>query len=343
MRFVYTDKLKFEPAGDVLQVQGTLIYPGTFTGLDGKPVTFSKEVIKDIKENIDGNIPFKVTHFSDKIVGYATHFFLDENTGALMFKGYVFDNNAIKKIETDGYDHVSGEFDVDVDKDGKVVDGVLKAIAFVTKPAVPGAEIEEAKSVALSKEGGELDMADKKEEVKEQRPTKQEFIDHIIRKLQGKGLTKDVLDVVRAVLDEVIQVPYPYPYPQPAATAMSNERVAELEAKLSEKDQEIERLHAELEQYKAKFAEVKEKELKALMDELKKLGIKNPETIVEDVDDVEKKIAILQKIKENLALSEAPHEEVQMKEEKNVAQEISEAFGGALSEEEVKEIFHLEE
>jgi len=338
MRYESLEKVQFEPAGEVLQVQGVLIHPGTFTGLDGKPVTFTKEAIEEIAENIDGNVPLKITHFSDKIIGYATHFSLDDKTSELKFKGYVFDEDAIEKIRNDGYDNISGEFDVDVDGDGKVVGGVLKAIAFVTNPAVPDAHIEEAKSVALSK-GGD-DMGEEVEMAKDERPTKDEFLAYIEGKLVEAGLGKEAIQKVMKVLKDAIKVPYPYPYPQPAAMSEGEVTdIKEYEKKLSEYETEIERLSKELEEYKTKFAEIKEKELKTLVDELKKLGLSNPEAIVEGIENVEQKIAILQRIKENLALSR-PAEEESVKvvaEEEDETKALAKAFG--LNEEEVKEIF----
>lgn len=316
-------QIQFEPAGEVIQVTGTLLCPGTFTGLDGEPVTFDKDAISDIKEHIEGNVPLKVTHFSDKIVGYATHFSYDEESGELKFKGYVFDPEAIRKITQDGYDHISGEFDLDVTDGNVVVGGVLKAIAFVTNPAVPSANVEEAKPVALSRGDGMSGQ---------DRPSKDEFLGFIEGRLVEAGVPKDVVQKVMDVLKEVIKVPYPYPYPAPKAE--------ELEAKLAEKDKEIERLTAELEQYRAKFTELKEQEFKALAEELKNMGIKEPEAIVEGIEDVEQRIAILQRVKENVALSStAKSEEVEAKEEKSEAAQLAEDFG--LSEEEVKEIFGL--
>jgi len=349
-RFVSeTRKVKWQRGDDVLQVEGTLIYPGTFTGLDGVPTKFTEEALKDIFESIDGNIPFKLTHFSDKIIGYATKFGWDEDQKAILFKGYIFDSDAKSKIEQDGYDHVSGEFEVELSDDGEVVGGILKAIAFVPNPAVENAGIEEAKAVALSKG----------EEVKEmaERPTKEAFFNWLEEQLKAADVSADDIKKVMDILTKVIKVPYPYPYPSP--TSMEGMCMEEGEKKFAEYEAEIEKLKKELaaaqtelettkselesavkalEEYKAKVVEFKEREFKALSEELKELGITEPEAIVEGISDIEQKIAILQKVKENLVLSktEEPETVTVTSESSTDLAKLAEEWG--MTVEELKEI-----
>lgn len=277
----YDEKIQYEFTGEVLKVSGTLLRPGTFTVLDGSTIDFTSEAIKDIMENIQGNVPLKLTHLDEKIVGYATKFVLDEDD-KIKFSGYVFDSDAITKIIRDGYDSVSGEFMLELD-DGRAVGGVLTAIAFVTLPAVPDANIEEARIVALSRK---MEGVKKMEEVA--KPKKEEFIAYIIEQVKAKGVTDEsVLQIFKDVLNEAIKEPYPYPYPAPEPQVL--ERIKELETELAK--------------YKQFYNSAKESEFEKLVTELKTMGIKDPASIVSDIEDIECKINLLKKLKENIVLS----------------------------------------
>jgi len=286
------EKINWKRTGDVLKVEGILIYPGTFYGLDGKPTKFSEEVIKEIFESVGENIPLKLTHFSDKYVGYATRLGISED-GKVWFKGYVFDEKAISQIEQHGYDGVSGEFDLEME-DSLVKGGVLTSIAFVPTPAAAQAKVEEAKSIALSRGEEKMEI-----EIYLEKPTPAEFYKWIEEQLKAKGVAD--IDKVMDVLKQAIKYPYPYPYPKA--------KMEQLEKENEEFKQTVEQLKEEAEKYRALWMEIKNKELEKITNELKELGVSEPEKVVEEIEDIERKIAILQKMKETILLSKSKTDE----------------------------------
>jgi len=150
VEFNAVHKSDVKVADETLIVEGVLLKPGTFTTADRQTLTFTGDVVKKIYEKIDSNMPFVITHSGDKIIGYATQFSLTpDNT--IWYKGYVFDDK--DKVLKEGYDSVSGEFDVVMDG-GTVVDGTLERIAFVKVPAVTGADVEKAKEVMMEGRSG---------------------------------------------------------------------------------------------------------------------------------------------------------------------------------------------
>lgn len=334
-------KIKWEQAGEVLKVRGVLLTVGEFTGLEGRTTKFTFEALKRIADSIEGNIPFKVTHFSDKIVGYATKFALDETKGELLYEGYVFDQEAIDKIVNHGYDGVSAEIITELTADGVVEDGVITAIAFTPTPAVKEAGIEQAKVVSLS-EGGEKEevYGMSEEKFEEKKPTKDEFLAYIEGKLVEAGLGKEAIQKVMKVLKDVIKVPYPYPYPQPANMSADVEKIKqEYEQKLSEYEEKIKELQVQLEEYANTILEVKKNELQKLIEDLKKLGFADPEKIIEGVEDIDMQIKVLQNVKESAAVKKPEKKELEIKKdvEESKLEKLSKELG--LTVEEVKELF----
>ena len=309
------EDVKWTKSGDVLEVEGILIYPGTFTGLDGRPTEFTEDVIKEILEGVDGNVPLKLTHFSDAIIGYATKLGLDDN-GRLWFKGFVFDEGAIDKIVNGGYSGISGEFQLEMDGE-KAVGGILTAIAFVETPAAPQAGVKEAKSVELSN-GGEDEMEDEEVEMgrKKKKPTPEEFFKYIEEELKKKGVSdvRKVMDVIRGVF----KTPYPYPYPKPTA----------------DMSEELEKVKREMEMYRRKWLSVKDKEFEELVKELKEFGVSDPEAVVSGIDDIEQKIAILQRMKEALMMKSEPEskEKLESTSGSDAIAKAAEAFGMTVDE-----------
>ena len=219
VEFNAVHKSDVKVADETLIVEGVLLKPGTFTTADRQTLTFTGDVVKKIYEKIDSNMPFVITHSGDKIIGYATQFSLTpDNT--IWYKGYVFDDK--DKVLKEGYDSVSGEFDVVMDG-GTVVDGTLERIAFVKVPAVTGADVEKAKEVMMEGMGDEeVDVPKVVSEVLEEviemeKPTFEEFLKAVRDKLKKKGLNPIQVNTVVSVLKTMIKVPYPYPYPKAKA------------------------------------------------------------------------------------------------------------------------------
>ena len=243
VEFNAVHKSDVKVADETLVVSGPLLKPGTFTTADRQTLTFTKDAIKRIYDKIDSNMPFVITHSGDKIVGYATKFSLTPS-GEIYYQGYVFDDK--DKVLKEGYDSVSGEFDVVMD--GSVVtDGTLERIAFVKVPAVTGADVEKAKEVMMEGMGeqeNEVDVPRVVEEVLEEvveleKPTFNEFLKAVRDRLKKKGLNPIQINTVVSVLKTLIKVPYPYPYPKAKAEGerpTMQEWLKMLKDKLADKD-----------------------------------------------------------------------------------------------------------
>ena len=317
--------ITWEQAGDILKVRGVLLTTGEFVGLNGRPTKFTPESLLRLYENIAGNIPFKLTHLSDEKIGYATKFGINDDCTELWYEGYVFDQRAMEKIMEMGYDGVSAEILTELSENDTVEDGVITAIAFTPYPAVDEAGIEEAMPVALSKSGGENHM-----ELKE---VKEEF--DLITKvrellIQGEVPEEVIESIIKVLKGEAKVYPYPYPYPEP--------KLEEYQTKLSEAEQRIKELETQLSEYSEMINEIKSNELSSLIEELKNLGFSSPESIVDNIEDIDTKIAVLQKVKEEIALTKASSEPAPETSTSNmIVEELAKDFG--LTVDEFKEIF----
>ncbi len=346
-------------ADETLLVSGLLLEPGTFTTSSGETLTFTADAIKKIYEKIDQNMPFVITHNGDLVIGYATKFSLDGDK--IYYQGYVFDEK--DKILKEGYDSVSGEFDVV--KDGeKVTDGKLTRIAFVKYPAVPDADVSKAKEVKMSgEEGDNLDVVAVVEEVfnevaELEKPTFEEFIAEVRKRLKKKGLNPVQVNIAVSVLKSMMKVPYPYPYPQAKAEGerpTMQEWLNRIREQLKDKGlksgditkviavirqmmkspypypypsakaaEEAAQMEAQIEELREKLSQYQEKELDTLKNEVKELGL-DPEKMVEGMDH-EAGISLLRKVKESIAM-QAPQQGSVKVGGKSVVQDVLRELG----------------
>jgi len=366
VEFSVAHKSDVKVADETLVVSGPLLKPGTFTTADRQTITFTADTVRKIYEKIDSNMPFVITHGGDKIVGYATKFSLTPS-GEIYYQGYVFDEK--DKILKEGFDSVSGEFDVVMD--GSVAkDGTLERIAFVKVPAVPGAEVKKAKEVMMEgmAEEEEIDVPKVVEEVLEEvveleKPTFNEFLKAVRDRLKKKGLNPIQINTVVSVLKTLIKVPYPYPYPKAKAEGerpTMQEWLKALKDKLSAKGldrqtiqkvvavmsdmmktpypypypqakgegtlEEFSALQDELEQVKEQLEGYRKKELEVLKNEVKELGL-DADGMVKDMG-VEEAITFLGKVKEGVALSKPESSEKSVRiGGTSVAQEVLDELG----------------
>lgn len=129
-------------SNSVLESSGVVFKTGTFTDANGKTATFDEQSLKNIHDKINGNIKLYLLHNHNEIpIGYAPKFRLSKDGQSLEYSGFVFDETAYPEISKYGYDKVSAEIDIDYDEDtGYVKGGDLKAIAFVSNPAIKGTD-----------------------------------------------------------------------------------------------------------------------------------------------------------------------------------------------------------
>jgi len=343
-------------ADETLLVSGLLLEPGTFTTSSGETLTFTEDAIKKIYEKIDQNMPFVITHQGDLVIGYATKFSLDG--GKIFYQGYVFDEK--DKILKEGYDSVSGEFDVV--KDGeKVTDGKLTRIAFVKYPAVPDADVSRTKEVKMAGEGDgdNIDVVAIVEEVfnevaELEKPTPEEFITEIRKRLKKKGLDSVQTNVAMSVLKTMMKAPFLQVNAEGDRPTMQ-EWLNRVREKLKDKGlkssditkviavlrqmmkspypypypsakaaEEAAQMEAQIEELREKLSQYQEKELDTLKNEVKELGL-DPEKMVEGMDH-EAGITLLRKVKESIAM-QAPQTDSVKVGSKSVVQDVLRELG----------------
>ena len=312
-------------ADETLLVSGLLLEPGTFTTSNGETLTFTEDSIKKIYEKIDQNMPFVITHSGDLVIGYATRFSL--NDGKIYYQGYVFDEK--DKILKEGYDSVSGEFDIVKDGD-TVTDGRLTRIAFVKYPAVPDADVSKTKEVKMS--GSNLDVVAVVEEVFNEvvklGKSYDEFVTEVQTRLKDKGLTPEQVDVAMAGLKALIKMSQTKAEGDRPTLQEWLDRLRDLlkDKGLQSDDitkviaavrqmmkvpypypypttkasEQVEQLTEQIEQLKEQLSQYQAKELDTLKNEVKEFGL-DPDKMVEGLDHAAS-ISLLQKVKESIAM-----------------------------------------
>jgi len=142
----------WEPIGTILQVEGSAIMPGVFTGMDKIPTEFSELVVAKARSQLVNKPSFAYGHGEDigqsQTVGFVTA--TDLQDGKLRVKGYIFDNMAIEDIKANKIRGMSIDAAAKVTNEkGKdiVHDFDLFRVALVTKPACPTCVIDSIKEV----------------------------------------------------------------------------------------------------------------------------------------------------------------------------------------------------
>lgn len=293
-------------SSEIYKTSGSVVKPGTFIGMDGKPTSITPEIVRKAYENIDDHVPFYLTHEGmgspmRKNIGYGFKFALDDITNNVAHNGFVFDQGAKQKIVMEGFDHVSPELEFTYENES-VVDVKLVGMAFVKNPAIEGNNVDVA-ITAFSKP----------------EPVDMKNVDSF---LKGKGLTENEIQTIRKAFSTTAEPPAPpvadatagtstpatppvvdapkvvtpdVPFVEPPVVSAAP--AAPASTITSEEVAELKSLVASL---KADNDKMLEGQYNTVVSELKGLGIANPGTIVAGLDP-KQKIATLTKIKENIA------------------------------------------
>jgi len=143
----------WEPLGAVLQVEGSAIMPGVFTGTDRIPTEFSERVVAKARAQLLNKPAFAYGHGrglgDSQTIGFITATDLTDD-GKLRVKGYIFDNLAIEDIKAGKFHGMSIEAAAKIKNvDGKdvVQDFDMLRVALVDKPACPTCVIDSIKEV----------------------------------------------------------------------------------------------------------------------------------------------------------------------------------------------------
>jgi len=320
-------ELSWNTVGDAIEVEGVIFHAGTHTANDGSTYNFSENVVKTMYEELIKNEPktTKITfEHGGEVIGFATAFSLNDKN-ELMFKGYIFDTNAIDLIKSGVYKDVSAELLITYDEDGNVNGAVLEDIALCRNGAVEGASLIAVRNVAMSN-GNE------------------DEVETIERFLRTKGLNDDdiekIFDLIAKLLnsfsepndDDIVvreDEPFTNEYGGVDVSMSKEENKAEVknedikneveQPKIEEKKEiqeqntnvggnevNIEENYVPKDEYikiKEQLDAVYSKMIEDKVSELKNYGINEPEKLIEDINDYEQKLKILSKVGESVKIA----------------------------------------
>jgi hypothetical protein len=140
--------------GKVLTVRGTMARPGVYKSNSGKQVEFTPRLVSQIFT--DTNKPYE-THLSheNREVGGFGKIGYNSSSDTLEYCVNVYNPKHIEQILYDGVNKVSPEIDFDYDEaTGLPIGGKVSGIAFVTHPKIDGTQATEMNVQHF----GEMDM-----------------------------------------------------------------------------------------------------------------------------------------------------------------------------------------
>jgi len=221
--------------GNALLIQGTLLRPGTFTGLDGVPTHYDEAFIKRISETLQGT-PIKFAHKisptsmvpsieKGETIGFWT---ASRAERGLKVRGYVFDSRAVHYVKQHPNIGLSMEAEVftKANADGLeyAVDGTLTGGVLIEDPACPTCRIESAREVNLQSEekgkpivsatGTVEKFIDLVRDENLAKPSRDAFFTWLEDQLKKSGVAENIIGKVVTILKQSIKTPYPYPSPK---------------------------------------------------------------------------------------------------------------------------------
>lgn len=329
----FESPLLWKKLGPILRVEGVLLSEGTFTGLEGKPVHFSADVLQKYGETFLGK-PIVYPHTIDEgdekqlACGFISEVAFDG--GSLLFSGYVYDPKVCELIETGKLDAFSAEVEIEerfCPESGWFEAERLRgtAVALTSNPACPECRLLGATPVQL--ESGASEEEEEVEKVSEEttasavvtqaevgtyplpRPTVVSVaaVDYALKQM---GLS----DADIQKFWDVISEKYPYPYPTPTATGEASEASEELQ-------KELENLRKERDELLKKYNSILEARKEAYIAEIKKLDKKFDATkLLEGVDDIEMQLKMLESYLESL--KRITPAKLELSPEKSVEQQV---------------------
>jgi hypothetical protein len=285
---------------DALHVDGASIRAIPVKDHHGKLTPWTPSIIEKMFNKIKGPVPFYVGHdltaLSPTTVGYGVKFGITDNKDDITYSGFVFDESAIKQIIEDGYNSISPEVETVYDANGELIDSTLLAMAFVKNPAFPGMQVQFANAAFSAPESEELTS-------KTGEPMSKSTAIGI---LKSKGLSDTEIETLTQAFESEQAAPQTVPQSAPpvttppvvtpaipAPTTAAPTDMSGFETRIAEQAAEIARLTQTNES-------LLQTQYTSVRDEVKGLGIANPDEIVKGLP-TEQKISILSKLKTNMA------------------------------------------
>lgn len=285
----------------VFEVGGMTLKTGKFRSNDGTEVDLSPEVIEKIFSKADKPVPFYFTHANAGsaeryTLGFAYKYGLDKESHTLEYKAFAYDPTLTEKYAIQGFDSTSAEVDLKKGPDGSYVDGTLTGIALTNVPLIPGTDISIASKLFSRKMEPNTQTGDSMIKLfSADKAGVEKF-------LLEKGLSpEDVTSLwgaMKTVSDSEVQKVL---FEADAKAQGAEGKVADLEKTIAGMTKKVEELGSKASEYEKKYNEVLNEKLQSTINDVKALGLKEPEKIVDGLSN-EQKIAMLAKIKENIVL-----------------------------------------
>ena len=318
---VYGSKYALTKKGAVLKVSGVLMYPGTFTPMNGDPTSFSEEELKRLVTNTKPPVKLFLTHFDREHIGYCTKIWYNEKDRTIEWNGYVFEK--YDPIMTEGFFKTSPEIDPESYS--------IVGIAFVPNPAIPESMVKKLEVIAMSAPENVSVNVNGDESTTAATTINVTTTDTETAYGTTTTVPSNVVDFSNEDTTDStnvdVNIKIEFSDAENKEEEKTEEVVEEVDVEklsfseylghkgLSEEDIQIavEKAKSELvpswfsditeDEYK-EFVEWRESRLENLVNEVKQLGFSKPEEILKFAKSHKEKIEILMKIKENLAFSE---------------------------------------
>jgi hypothetical protein len=290
---------------DALHVDGASIRAIPVKDHHGKLTPWKPSIIEKMYDKIKGPLPFYVNHDEHSLfrqpVGYGVKFGITEDRSDITYNGFVFEESAIKQIIEEGYNCISPEVETEYDENGELIDSTLLAMAFVKNPSFPGMKVQYAKAAFSRPEDDNL--ASKTGEPM----SKAAAIDT----MKSKGLSDTEITTITQAFEQAAtpavpsepQTPVTPPVEQAPPVTEPPKQAADPVVDTSSFEQRLADQATLIAQLQQKNESLLKDQYNAIRDEVKGLGINDPDDIVKGLP-TEQKISILSKMKEKMARSQ---------------------------------------
>lgn len=285
----------------VFEVGGMTLKTGKFRANDGTEVELSPEVIEKIFSKVDKPVPFYFTHanageLERYTLGFAYKYGYDKDTHKIEYKAFVYDPTIREKYATQGFDTTSAEVELIQGPDGTYTDGTLQGIALTNLPGIDGTDISISSKLFSRKMEPSTQTGDSM--IKLFSADKAGVEKFLLEKGLAPEDVTSLWGAMKTVSDSETQKVL-FEAQQQATGAET--KVAELEKMLADSTKKAETLQSRASEYEKKYNDVLNEKLQATVNEVKSLGVKEPEKIVDGMSN-EQKITMLTKLKENMII-----------------------------------------
>lgn len=289
-------------SSEIYKVNGQSLKPGTFISKDGTEVEITPEIINKIYQNVKGHIPYYLSHDNplNRIpIGYAYKVGKSDDASLFSHEGFVFDKKAQNEIAFKCSDKVSPEIDLEIDKDGKIINASLHSFAFVSNPAIDNTTVEITReSFSAPSEGDKKPMNKDDITISTDNitPTPTYVVANPVSGSQTPGQT---YVMVPTGTDNALHVEQPKTIPP---SPIAQERQSQISATIvdvGKYEEKIKSLEMKLEENEKFKQSVFTDKYNAIVNDLKTLGVNDVDSIVNDLP-VDQKISVLSKMKEKI-------------------------------------------